>query len=83
MLAVDSTPLQPHQRFATDWTERAPDAKTSPKDDRLAGATKAGFPYGEPLQVTALAGEPTPVPSTGMKLGVNTGSPSSASGDAR
>jgi hypothetical protein len=73
MLAIDSTPGHLHQRFSTDWTEKAPDAKTTPADDRLTGATSAGFPYGEPLQVEAIAGEPTiPVP-TGVKLGVSTG----------
>jgi hypothetical protein len=72
MLALDSTPTRQHQRFATDWTELVPDSKISPIDHRLAGAMVAGFPYGEPLQVAAIAGGPTPVPPTGVKLGVNT-----------
>jgi hypothetical protein len=82
MLAMDSMPGELHQRFATDWTERYPNDKITPTDDRLAGATRAGFPFGEPLQVEAIAGTPVKAPVLGVKLGVNTGSPSSGTVEA-
>jgi hypothetical protein len=72
MLALDSTPTNLHQRFSTDWTELAPDDKVSPRETRLAGGTKAGFPYGEALHVEAIAtAAPKPAPP-GIMLGVAT-----------
>ncbi len=66
MLTVDSTPNRMHERYATDWTLRSPGGRLSPVDDRLAIATMAGFPLGEPLQVRAIAGHlaPQPAPRT-------------------
>jgi hypothetical protein len=80
ILALDSTPSRQHQRFSTDWTEREPEAKVSPREDRLAGATTAGFPFGEPLQVAAIASvTPKAAPLGGPALGVATGSAASDS----
>lgn len=73
LLALDSTTSRQHQRYSVDWTEKAPDLNVSPVDDRLVGLTTAGFPYGEPLQVAAIAGGPPPPAAPGVKLGVNTG----------
>ncbi len=81
MLALDSTPTDLHQRFSTDWTERAPDSKTSPLEDRLAGATIAGFPYGEPLHLVEALARNAPKPATtgGSNVGVATASAASDS----
>jgi hypothetical protein len=72
LLALDSTAARQHHRFSTDWSEKTPDLKIMPIDDRLAGATVAGFPYGEALQVAAVASDTTPVAPSGAKLGVST-----------
>jgi hypothetical protein len=73
MLAMDSTAEHVHQRFSTDWTERAPNDKTSPREDRFAGATVAGFPYGESLRVEAIASAvPKPAAAPAVILGVAT-----------
>jgi hypothetical protein len=55
VLTVDSTPQNQNERFATDWTTKSPDGKLSPVDDRALAVTVAGFPYGEPLHVAAIA----------------------------
>lgn len=56
LLAVDSTPTSMKERYATDWTRRAPNTQLSPVDDRALSVTVAGFPYGEPLHIAAVAG---------------------------
>jgi hypothetical protein len=43
------------ERYATDWTVRAPGAGRSPADDRMAHSNIAGYPYGEPLFVRSVA----------------------------
>lgn len=81
LLAPDSRPDAQRERFATDWTSRVPHGTISPLEDRFVGAKIAGFPYGEPLQVSAIAATPAPVekPATAATaLGVSTGSPASA-----
>lgn len=55
LLAVDSKPESKIERYATDWTQRCPTGQLSPVDDRVLTATIAGFPYGEPLHVAAVA----------------------------
>ncbi len=55
ILSVDSRVGAQHERYATDWTTRAPASKLSPVDDRALSVTVAGFPYGEPLHVAAIA----------------------------
>lgn len=55
LLAVDSTRTAQHERWTTDWTLRSPGGQLSPVDDRALSATIAGFPYGEPLHVAAIA----------------------------
>lgn len=78
LLALDSTPKYQHERYATDWTSKSP-GKTEAFDDRAPLAMIAGFPYGEPLRVEALASHSPAAPaSTGPALGVTTGSDSSA-----
>lgn len=66
MLTLDSTKYAMHTRHAKDWTMIAPDARFSPPDDAhvlLAGI--AAFPYGEQLNVTALAADaPKPASAT-------------------
>lgn len=78
MLTLDSTVDHLRQRNATDWTTRAP-GKLSPVDDRARTASVAGFPYGEALQVGAVA-RSTPAPKGGgsAPLGGFIGSGSSA-----
>lgn len=56
ILTIDSTPTAQRERFATDWTSRVPHGSISPIDERALTAKVAGFPYGEPLSVSALAG---------------------------
>jgi hypothetical protein len=80
MLTVDSTADRQRERYATDWTERSPSDRLSPVDDRALTATVAGFPYGEPLHVAAIANaaparKPTPAAALGS---VATSSPNSA-----
>lgn len=56
MLTLDSTSLAMHTRHATDWSKEAPGQPLPPpdhKDALVAGV--AGFPYGEPLFVGAIA----------------------------
>jgi hypothetical protein len=82
LLAIDSKPEAQRERFATDWTSRVPHGHLSPVDDRSLTAKVAGFPYGEPLHVSAVAvGQPareTPT-AAAATLGVTTSSPSSGS----
>jgi hypothetical protein len=78
LLTLDSTPANLHQRNSMDWTTKAP-GKLSPVDERALTAVVAGFPYGEPLHVTALAGAATaPKPAASNGIGVTTGSAASA-----
>lgn len=68
LLAIDSTPARQYERFATDWTTRAPNSVGSPVDDRFAKVTVAGFPYGEQLNpgvMLAQSPAPTPKPTGG------------------
>jgi hypothetical protein len=60
LLTVDSTQNAEHQRYATDWTVKSPGGRLSPVEDRSLMATVAGFPYGEPLHVAAIAQVATP-----------------------
>jgi hypothetical protein len=74
LLAIDSTKEHQFERFATDWTSRSPSERLSPVDDRALSATIAGFPYGEPLHVSAVpslarAPKPSPVPALGVATG--------------
>jgi hypothetical protein len=79
LLAVDSTPGHLHERYATDWTVRAPHGLTSPIEDRITSATIAGYPYGEPLNRGAVVAQ---VPAEVVPAsGVTTGSASSASAE--
>src|SRR5690606_37699445 len=74
MLALDSKPGRLQQRYATDWTSKAPRDVRSPADDRALTSVIAGFPYGEPRFVGALAAagaETEPLPN-GLAIGVNT-----------
>lgn len=82
LLSIDSTPESQNQRYATDWTARVPNGKISPVDPRALTAKVAGFPLGEPLNVSALAAERTAPAekassAPGVALGVTTGSPAS------
>jgi hypothetical protein len=78
----DSTPANKRERYAMDWTTKAP-GKTIPFDDRAPLATVAGFPYGEPLLVAAIAqAAPLAPAKTGPALGVSTGSGSSNPAEA-
>jgi hypothetical protein len=56
LLTVDSTPGAMVERYAMDWTRKCPTGELSPVDDRALTTTVAGFPYGEPLHVAAIAG---------------------------
>lgn len=87
LLAIDSTPTKQYERFATDWTTRAPNSVGSPIEDRFAHVTVAGFPYGEQLnpgvmvaQAPAPADKPTSVSvaAAAADLGVATSSKASA-----
>jgi hypothetical protein len=80
LLTVDSTAEHSRERYATDWTERSPGDRLSPLDDRALSVTVAGFPYGEPLHVAAMANvasarKPAQTPALGT---VSTSSPNSA-----
>ena len=55
LLAMDSTPGNLRQRNSTDWTTKSP-GPLPPVDDRTRGLAIAGFPYGEPLHLGAIAG---------------------------
>ncbi len=83
LLTIDSGPGSQRERYATDWTARVPHGNISPVDDRVLTATVAGFPFGEPLQIGAMAGggaSPVEKPNAapGVALGVTTGSPASS-----
>lgn len=87
LLAIDSTPARQYERFATDWTTRAPNSVGSPVEDRFATVAIAGFPYGEQLNpgvMVAQASTPVAKPARvsaaagAADLGVATGSRSSA-----
>jgi hypothetical protein len=80
LLTVDSTLAAERERHATDWTEEQPEGLTSPFDSRTLTIAMAGFPYGEPLRVSAIAGNMNPpVPKSGAAavLAGATGSPHS------
>lgn len=79
LLSLESKPNAQKERYATDWTKRAPHGELSPIDDRALSARIAGFPFGEPRSVSALASQPAAKPRpAALDMGVATGSPSSA-----
>lgn len=79
MLGLDSKPQAMQERYATDWTRRAPHGRLSPIDDRAMSTAIAGFPLGEPLHVSAFAVDTPPAPRRGPEMvGVSTASRSSA-----
>jgi hypothetical protein len=80
LLDVGSTVANLHQRNATDWTAMNSASGNSPFDSRVLTARVAGFPYGEPLQIGAVAFVPVPAPAEpGPSRGVPTASASSGS----
>jgi hypothetical protein len=80
LLTLDSTSERQRERYATDWAQHSPSERLSPPDDRALTATIAGFPYGEPLHVTAVATvAPARKPAQTPALGsVSTSSPNSS-----
>jgi hypothetical protein len=82
LLSIDSTSQSQHERYATDWTIKSPGGHLSPVDDRALSVTIAGFPYGEPLHVAAIANVSTPPTKQPQfaPLGVATASRHSANG---
>lgn len=79
LLELDSTVAVQHERAATDWTMKSPGGRFSPVDDRALTMTVAGFPYGESLQVGAIASVTMPrQASQSPALGAPTGSKNSA-----
>jgi hypothetical protein len=81
LLSVDSTAERERERYATDWTIKSPTGRLSPVDDRALSVTVAGFPYGEPLHVAAIANiTPPPKQIQFPALAVPTGSRNSNSG---
>jgi hypothetical protein len=84
LLNVESTTERMQQRYATDWTRKSPGEAGSPADERTLASAIAGFPYGEPRFVGALASAEVPAEevASGLSLGVSTGSASSAPADA-
>ena len=58
LLALDSTATDQHERSSTNWAVKSPEGRLSPVDDRALTITVAGFPYGEPLHVAAVADVP-------------------------
>jgi hypothetical protein len=79
VLTVDSDSSHQRERYAMDWTQKSPSGDLSPPDDRALSATIAGFPYGEPLHLQAMAKVgPAPRQSPTTSLGVSTGSANSA-----
>jgi hypothetical protein len=78
VLTVDSTASRQRERYATDWTQRSPSSYLSPVDDRALSVTVAGFPYGEPLHVPALANIAPAPKQVQVQAGVATGSANSA-----
>lgn len=82
LLAVDSTPQLRRERYATDWTRRSPTGSRSPAEDRVLAASTAGFPFGEPLTVQALATH-TPAPAASVQaIAQNMGVATSADSEA-
>lgn len=79
VLAPDSRADNKRERWSTDWTAKAP-GDTPLIDDRALLATVAGFPFGEPLRVAAIAqvAPPAQPAAAGTTLGVATASGSSA-----
>lgn len=84
VLTPDSTATAKRERYATDWTAKAP-GKAQPLDDRAPLSRVAGFPLGEALRVDAIADvAPASKPvSAASALGVSTGSGSSVAADVR
>lgn len=79
LLTVDSNSQRQRERYATDWAARSPSGSLSPVDDRALSVTVAGFPYGEPLHVAAVASiPPAPKQAHAPALGVATGSANSS-----
>lgn len=79
LLSVDSTLVAQHERFGTDWSAKSPGGRLSPLDDRALTVKVAGFPFGEPLHVAAIATiRPASKPAQSPALGVSTGSANSA-----
>lgn len=87
LLAIDSTPAKQHERFATDWTTRAPNSVGSPVEDRFGKVAIAGFPYGEQLNPGVMVAQApaaveksagVSVAATAADLGVATSSKESA-----
>lgn len=79
LLALDSKPDAMQERYATDWTRRAPHGRLSPIDDRAMTTSVAGFPLGEPLHISAFAADPIPPPRMRPeRVGVPTASRTSA-----
>lgn len=73
LLTVDSTAVLERERYATDWTTRSPGGKLSPLEDRAPAALVAGFPFGEPRQIAAVARvSPAPKQPQTPSLGVAT-----------
>lgn len=79
LLTVDSTSARQRERYAMDWSRKSSSGRLSPADDRALDTTVAGFPYGEPLHVGAVANVgPAPKQAQTAALSVATGSPNSA-----
>ncbi len=79
LLALDSKPNAMQERYATDWTRRAPHGRLSPIDDRAMTTSVAGFPLGEPLHISAFAADTSPPPRMRPEMvGVPTASRTSA-----
>jgi hypothetical protein len=79
MLSLDSRPNAMQERYATDWTRRAPHGRLSPIDDRALTTHIAGFPLGEPLHASAFAADTPPSPRLHSEMGgVPTASPTSS-----
>lgn len=79
MLSLESRPHAMQERFATDWTRRAPHGRLSPIDDRALTTNIAGFPLGEPLHASAFAVDTTATPRLRTEIGgMPTASPTSS-----
>ena len=83
LLNVDSTQTAMRERFATDWTRKAPHTQLSPVDDRALSVTVAGFPYGEPLHVAAIAGVSRQEKSAAAAVAATAGATSSPNSAGR
>lgn len=64
LLETESDSGHLSERFAVDWTQVHPEGKASPLDPRSLTAKYAIFPYGEPLQIAALASNEPPTVET-------------------